>query len=209
MKVDQNVKPVSLTLLLILISSILVTVPRSMAAPDDRGEMGSVVAITAGGFLAGGTGGEGERQGTQAGGSFHLMLGEEVLPRLFIGIALDNYFGSAQGNDEFKTSSQVFGFGIEGRYRVSDSSRGLLILGGIGIGAGGYIREGEKFSGAEGSGGGSIWKLGLGYELGSGTPDGFTFTPRFTFQRLGQQMESKVSINIVTLGLEVLYAAGR
>jgi hypothetical protein len=179
----------------------------SYAAPEDRGEMGSLIGVTAGGFLGAGTGGEGERQPTQLGGSVHLVLGEEVLPRLTVGVGIDSYFGQRQGEGD--TRSQVFGFGFEGRYRFTDASRGLFVLTGIGIGAGGFINSGESFSGAEGSGGGSIWKVGVGYELGGEEVSGFTYTPRLTFQRLGAQGESEVSINLVSLGVEILYAGGR
>lgn len=190
----------------ILLLSLCYTV-NGFAAPEDRGGMGSLIGLSAGGFLGAGRGGEGERQATQLGGSVHLVLGEEVLPRLTVGISMDSYFGQQQGEGE--TKSQVFSFGFEGRYRFTDADRGLFLLTGLGIGAGGFINSGESFSGAEGSGGGSIWKLGVGYEMGGEEVSGFTYTPRLTFQRLGAQGESQVSINLISLGIEILYAGGR
>ena len=136
------------------------------------------------------------------------MLGEEVLPKLFVGIGVDAHidtFGSAQE----PSLSQLFAFGLEGRYRLSSSERGLLLIGGIGIGAGGFAAEGESLLSSETSSGGSIWKLGLGYELGGEESAGFTYIPRILFQRLGPQMESEVVINAISLGIEVLYASGR
>ena len=183
--------------------------PHAHAAPDTRGALGTVVTLSAGGFMGSGTDGEGQRNTSQIGGSFHLMLGEEVLPKLFLGIGIDAYFGSGQGDDSVE-HSQLFSFGFEGRYRLTNQRRGLLILTGLGIGVGGVIGEGESLSGAEGSGGGSIWKLGLGYELGRPTDrGGLLYIPSLIFQRLGPQMDSEVSFNIISLNLEVLYAAGR
>ena len=193
----------------LMIIAVNVEPPHAHAAPETRGALGTVVTLSAGGFMGSGTDGEGQRNTSQVGGSFHLMLGEEVLPRLFLGIGIDSYFGSGQGNESVERS-QLFSFGFEGRYRLTAQRRGLIALAGLGIGAGGVIREGESFSGAKGSGGGSIWKLGLGYELGNPRDrGGFLYIPSLIVQRLGPQMDSEVSFNIISINLEVLYATGR
>ena len=197
-------------LIQLMCSLILLTgYTQAYAAPETRGAFGTVVTLSAGGFMGSGTNGEGERNVSQAGGSFHLMLGEEVIPRLFVGLGVDSYFGSSQG-DQVTQTSQLFSFGFEGRYRLTSQTRGLILLAGLGIGVGGVINEGESLSDAEGSGGGSIWKAGLGYELGSSTEQsGLVYIPSLIFQRLGPQMDNEVSFNIISLNLEVLYAAGR
>ena len=179
------------------------------AAPETRGRMGTVFTLSAGGFMGTGTDGEGERNTSQIGGSFHLMLGEEVLPGLFVGLGLDSYFGSGEG-DQASNSSQLFSFGFEGRYRLTTQQSGLVILAGLGIGVGGIVEEGESLSDSDNSGGGSIWKIGLGYELGVPEQEGgLMYIPSLIVQRLGPQMDNQVSLNIISLNLEVLYATGR
>lgn len=183
-------------------------ISQAEAAPESRGAMGTVVTLGAGGFFGAGTDNVGARSPSQVGGLVHFMIGEEVLPRLSVGVSLDSYFGSSQGDD--RTTSQLFGFGFESRYRITQGARGLYLLGGLGIGVGGVIAEGESLVEAEGSGGGSVWKLGVGYELGdSKFSSGFIYAPSVTFQRLGPQMESEVSVNLISLSLDVIYATGR
>ena len=204
----------AITLNLVLISLLilselnLVGASRAIAAPETRGGQGTVVTLGAGGGFGAGTDNTGERSPSQLGGNTHFMIGEEVLPRIFVGVSMDAYFGSAQSKEE--STSQLFAFGFEGRYRLTQQARGLILLGGLGIGVGGVIREGETLTTAEDSGGGSVWKVGLGYELGD--PEvkrGFIYVPSVVFQRLGPQMESEVSFNLISLNLEVLYATGR
>jgi hypothetical protein len=179
------------------------------AAPENRGAMGTVVTLSTGGFMGTGTNGEGERNTSQLGGGFHLMIGEEVIPRLFLGLGIDSYFGSDQ-EENTSRASQLFSFGFEGRYRITAHQRGLILLAGLGVGVGGVINEGESITDAEESAGGSIWKVGLGYELGSENPtSSVVFIPSLIFQRLGPQMDNKVSLNIISLNMEVLYTAGR
>ena len=177
-------------------------------APDDRGAMGGVYAIGLGGFISTGEDDQGARLSSEYGMSVHLMLGEEVLPKLFVGIGIDAHIDPVSGVVE-PSLSQLYAFGMEGRYRLSGETRGLLLIGGLGIGAGGYASAGESLLSSDTSSGGSIWKLGVGYELGGESPDGFTYTPRLLFQRLGPQMESQVSVNMLSLSVELLYASGR
>ena len=126
-----------------------------------------------------------------------------------MGLGIDSYFGSGQ-DESISNTSQLFSFGFEGRYRLTDQRRGMILLAGLGIGVGGVVSDGESLTDAEGSGGGSIWKVGLGYELGSrDSKSEFVYVPSCIFQRLGPQMDNKVSLNIISLNLEVLYAAGR
>jgi hypothetical protein len=176
-----------------------------LAAPDDRGAMGGVFSLSGGGVIGFGDDEEGSALSSFLGQSMHLSFGEEVSPRLFIGLGFDGYFGATQ-DDLYALN--LFCFGMEGRYRLSASNRGLIILGGIGVGGGGF----SPIEGAQGGGsaGGSMWKLGLGYEINlSGSNRGFTLTPRLLYQRLGPQMESVVTINAFTLNIELMWSTGR
>lgn len=203
-------------LMMISLMISIITPVSAEASPDDRGALGSVYTLSLGGFVSAGTGADGERSPSQLGGGVHFMLGEEVLSRLFIGLGVDSYFGSGQGGsgaEGASTQSQAYALGLEARYRLTSAPRGLVFIGGIGFGVGGVIREGETLTDAEDSGGGSVWKLGLGYELGDvsdrADQSGFIYLPQLLFQRIGPQMDSEVSLNILSLGLEVVYASGR
>ena len=178
------------------------------AAPEDRGAMGGVYALSTGAFVATGTDQDDQRLSSQYGYSIGLFLGEEVLPKLFVGIHLNAHLDQF-GEGEAINQSQLYAFGLEGRYRLTGETHGLLALGGIGIGTGAFLSAGQSLTDADASGGGSIWKLGLGYELGGEQVSGFTYIPKLIFQRLGPQMENQVSMNVISLGLEVLYGAGR
>ena len=175
------------------------------AAPDDRGPMGGVFSLSGGGVMGFGDDDEGSALSSFLGQSTHISFGEEVSPRLFIALGFDGYFGATQ-DDLYALN--LFCFGLEGRYRLSASNRGLIILGGIGVGGGGF----SPVEGAQGGGtaGGSVWKVGLGYEINlSGSNRGFTLTPRLLYQRLGPQMESVVTINAFTLNIELMWSTGR
>ena len=180
----------------------------SWAAPEDRGAQGGIFAFSAGGFLATGTQEEGVRLPSQLGSSFRLALGEEVMPKLFVGIALDSYFDGSGPADE-AARTQLFAFGFEGRYRLTGEKMGLLLIGGLGIGAGAFMKQGETLTSADASGGGSVWKLGFAYELGSKIPDGVKYLPYILFQRVGPQMDNQVEISMLSFGIELLFAGGR
>lgn len=186
----------------------LMYLAQGYAAPEDRGAMGGVYALSTGGFIVTGTDQDEARLASQYGYSVGLFLGEEVLPKLFVGIHFNAHLDQF-GGGELPDQSQLYAFGLEGRYRLSGERRGLIVLGGIGIGTGAFLSEGQSLTEADASGGGSIWKLGLGYELGGEKVSGFTYTPKLTFQRLGPQMENKVSMNVMSLSLEILYGSGR
>ena len=110
----------------------------------------------------------------------------------------------------------MFFFGLDGRYRLTGRNKkrpaGLLLLAGIGLGAGGVavpVDNGEKDE-TEGVSGGSVWKVGLGYEIPFTTKGrGFTITPYVTFYHLRQQMESKISMQLISTGIEFMWSAGR
>jgi hypothetical protein len=212
MKCDQflSLRCISQVFTLLVVSCLLYIIDDGQvyAAPEDRGAMGSSYALSGGGYVVTGEDGEGVRLPSQYGYSLGLFLGEEVLPKIFVGVHFDVHLDEFAGGEE-PSKSQMFAFGLEGRARLTGDARGLLLLGGIGIGAGGFIAAGESLTDAEASSGGSIWKLGLGYELGGKQVTGLTYIPKLTFQRLGPQMESSVSINVIALSVEVLYGAGR
>lgn len=206
-KINQGTKIILIRFVSACTLSFLFTT-LGYAAPEDRGAMGGVYALSTGGFIVTGTDQDEQRLASQYGYSVGVFLGEEVLPKLFVGIHFNAHidqFGGGESPDQ----SQLYAFGLESRYRLSGENRGLIVLGGIGIGTGAFLSAGESLTGAENSGGGSIWKLGIGYELGGENVSGFTYIPKLSFQRLGPQMENKVSMNVVSLSLEVLYGSGR
>ena len=178
------------------------------AVPDDRGPMGGMISLGGGGYMGTGVDSEGQRLASHLGGSFNLSFGEEVWPRLFLGLGIESHFGQTQDQNY---ESMFYAFGLEGRYRLSQKQRGLIALAGLGIGGGGFtFKEGESEKNPGGSSGGSVWKIGIGYEIGvSDGPRGLTLVPRLIYQRLGPQMESKVSMDLISLNFELMWTSGR
>ena len=206
-KINQGTKTILIKFISVFTLSFLF-ITLGHAAPEDRGAMGGTYALSAGGFVVTGTDQEEQRLASQYGYSLALFLGEEVLPNLFMGIHFNAHINPF-GNGEPPNQSQLYAFGLESRYRLTGKSRGLIVLGGIGIGSGAFLSSGQSLTDADDSGGGSIWKLGLGYEIDGESVPGYTYMPKLTFQRLGPQMENKVSMNVVSLSLEILYSSGR
>ena len=178
------------------------------AVPDDRGPMGGMMAIGGGGYVGTGVDSDGQRLSSHLGGSFNLSFGEEVWPRLFLGLGIESHFGQTQDQNY---DSMFYAFGLEGRYRLTQKQRGLIVLGGLGIGGGGFtFKGGESEKTPGGSSGGSVWKMGIGYEIGlSEGPRGTTIVPRLIYQRLGPQMDSQVSMDLVSINFEIMWTSGR
>ena len=178
------------------------------AVPDDRGAMGGMISIGGGGYVGTGEDESGDRLSSPIGGSFNLSFGEEVWPRLFFGLSIDSHIGQTQDQNY---DAMFFAFGLETRYRLTQKQRGLIVLGGLGIGGGGFTfkkEASEKTPG--GSSGGSVWKVGVGYEIElSETPRGFTLVPRLIYHRLGPQMESQVSMDLISINFELMWTSGR
>ena len=170
--------------------------------------MGGVISVGGGGYIGTGTDSEGQRLSSNLGGSFNLSFGEEVWPRLFLGLGIESHFGQTQDQ---KYQAMFYAFGLEGRYRLTPQQKGLIILGGIGLGGGGFTyKEGESEKNPGGSSGGSVWKVGVGYEIDlSDKSRGFTLIPRIMYQRLGPQMESQVAMDLVSINFEVMWSSGR
>ena len=174
---------------------------------DDRGAKGVLLSTSFGGYGGAGTGVSGESLGWHTGTSGSLMIAEEVIPRLTIGLGSEFYFGNTSDN---RYEVSIFSLSLEGRWRLSSALRGLTLSVAVGIGGGGFTpASGQPPSVEEASGGGGLLKAGVGYELGSSNPGGFSFTPRLTYQRLGAQMGSEVSADLLSLGLEVAWESGR
>ena len=90
-------------------------------------------------------------------------------------------------------SESTLRHGPGGRYQLSSSERGLLLIGGIGIGAGGFAAEGESLLSSETSSGGSIWNFSaMNWEVKRAQ----VLPISELFQGLGPQMESEVVINL-------------
>jgi len=206
-RISQRISPRA-SLCASLCASLLLAAPaRGEELKDDRGSKGLQLTAAFGGYGGAGTGVSGEGLGLHRGTSASLLIAEEVVPRLTIGLGSDSYFGgSADGRYEVG----VYSFSLEARWRLSAHLRGLTVSGALGIGGGGFKpAAGQPASVEEASGGGGLWKLGVGYELGASAPGGFSLTPRLTYQRLGAQMGSQVSAQLVALAIEVSWESGR
>jgi len=174
----------------------------SVAAPDDRGPKGAILSVGGGGALLNGTGVEGEALAPAMGGSYLIGVREEVWPRLTLGLHIGGYMGSS----ELSKSLSLNGLILEGRWRFGEGLRGPVIMGGLGIGGGGLTDSEDADNDA--SGGGALWRVAFGYELGSGEP-GFSVTPSLAYEQLRAQMDSKVSVGVVSVNLEVAWEIGR
>ena len=80
--------------------------------------------------------------------------------------------------------------------------------GGLGIGGGGLTGSAQDQSAEDVSGGGAIWRVALGYELGS-SERGWSVTPNLAYEYLKPQMDSKVSLGTLSFNLEVAWELGR
>ena len=140
-----------------------------------------------------------------------ISIGEEVWPRLQLGLGLDFAAGSSQ-DERYET--QLFFFGLDSAYQLGAArSGGLSLHGGIGLGAGSLNEApGAPLSAREGSGsvGGSLWRLGLAYRLPlSDTSRGFTLRGRLDLHRVRSQSDSSMSFTLISLGLGIEWASGR
>ena len=198
----------SLYLILSIAFFLCTLTQQARAVPDDRGAMGGMISFAGGGYIGTGADENGERLSSQIGSSFSLSFGEEVWSGLFLGLSTEGHMGQTQDQ---AYDAMFYAFGLESRFRLSPQQRGLILIGGLGIGGGGFtFKDGESKKNPGGSSGGSVWKVGLGYEIGlSDQPRGWTLIPRFLYQRLGPQMESEVSIDLVSINLELMWTSAR
>jgi hypothetical protein len=183
------------------------------ATPDDRGAMGGLVALGIGGNLAFATDIDGQSTEMSSGFANHLTFGEEVWPNLFLG--LNFAFNQGETLESTPKTASLFLFGLDTRYRFTGTSKkrpaGFLLLAGIGLGAGGVVAN-DTQSPKENVGvsGGSVWKVGVGYEIPFTTKGrGFTLTPMVNFYHLRQQMDSLISMQLLNMGIEFMWSAGR
>lgn len=174
----------------------------SQSAPDDRGPKGAVLSIGGGGFFTHATGLEGEALEPGFGGSYSIGIREEVWPRLMLGLHIGGYMGGHEQYQSFSLNGLLF----DVRWRFGENQRGTVLMGGLGIGGGGFTDpiEGEDNASA----GGALWRLALGYEFGSKEP-GWSFTPSLAYEQLRAQMDSKVSVGVLSFNLEVAWEIGR
>ena len=79
------------------------------------------------------------------------------------------------------------------------------------MGAGGAVAtDAQSQKDNTGLSGGSVWKVGVGYEIPFTTKGrGFTLTPMLNFYHLRQQMDSLISMQLLSVGVEFMWSAGR
>lgn len=148
------------------------------------------------------TGAEGEDLAPAMGGSYLIGIREEVWPRLTLGLHIGGYVGSSERSKSLSLNGLI----LEGRWRFGEGLRGPVLMGGLGIGGGGFTDSNDPDSDA--SGGGALWRLALGYELGSDEP-GLSVTPSVSYEQLRAQMDSKVSVGVLSVNLEFAWELGR
>ena len=199
---------------LTLLSSLLfifslISASKVEGAEDDRGPRGTILSLGFAPHLGTFEDQSGDR-GSSVGGTGALSLTEEVWPRLQIGLGLDIGEGTAQDD---RYAVQLFFFGLESSYQLSSGRSGLTVHGGIGLGAMTLSAvEGAPPSArtGEGSVGGSLWRLGLGYRIPlSNEAAGFTLLPRLDLHRVRPQSQSSMSYTMVGLALSLEWASGR
>jgi len=172
------------------------------AAPDDRGAKGAVFSLGGGVYYADATGLEGEALAPSMGGAYSLGIREEVWPRLMLGLNIAGYVG---GTEDFESFS-LNGLLLEARWRLDEGLRGPVLMGGLGIGGGGL--SGGQAGEEDVSGGGALWRVAIGYEL-VGEQVGWSVTPSLAYENLRAQMDSKVSLSVFSLSLELAWELGR
>ena len=181
---------------------LIVHTPSAEAAPEDRGEKGAMFSLGAGGFVGTGTDTEASEVGGLMGSTFTFSAREEVWPKLSLGLAGRYHMGTSDSFEELSLGALY----IDARWRFGGGLRGLNLSGGLGIGGGGFA---TSVSGAEdASAGGAIWRVGVGYELGP-KEVGWSVTPTLSYEQLRAQMDSEVSLNLISLSVELTWELGR
>jgi hypothetical protein len=194
---------VLITSLAILVGGgLIIHTPSAEAAPEDRGEKGAMFSLGAGGFVGTGTDTEASDVGGVMGSTFTFSAREEVWPKLSLGLAGCYHMGTSDRFEELSLGALY----IDARWRFGGGLRGLNLSGGLGIGGGGFA---ASVSGAEdASAGGAIWRVGVGYELGP-KEVGWSVTPTLSYEQLRAQMDSEVSLNLISLSVELTWELGR
>ncbi len=176
---------------------------------DDKGKLGGVLAFSAGSSIGYGTDTDGKSSSSFIGTAFQFHFGEEVWQGLHLGLSFDMAQGKTQDD---KYNQSLFAFGPEIRWRLSDDYRGFYFIGGIGVGGGGLttIKQKDKNDFPGGSSGGSIWKLGMGYVFPLyENQNRFLLSPKLLYQRMGEQFDSKATLDTFCLTIELLWGSGR
>jgi hypothetical protein len=176
------------------------------AAEDDRGPRGFYIG-GGGGLVTGtATDGDGDDAGSFFGTGGQLRFGEEVVPRLIIGLEVGG--GGGAGSDD-RYDLSVGGFVLQVGWRPLSTRPGLLLLAGTGLGGGGLTAKGDD--GLEGDGGGAFHQVGIMYEFAfsGGDYDGWRVAPSFRWNLVPAAGPEGAGISSFAIGLETVWYAGR
>lgn len=174
------------------------------AADDPRGQRGWFVAGGGGGVIGGAVDDAGRDTPSFFGTGGGFRFGEEVIPRLTLGL---EFSGAGGSGDAF--SAGIGGLFLQSTYRPGWGTEGLVFLLGTGVGGGSLTADDD--GGPEGAGGGAIFQAGVSYELDFfGAPDeGVAFAPFVRWHFVPSTPDNEVQFSAFVVGLEVPYYAGR
>ena len=147
---------------------------------------------------------EGRSAGTWTGGGGVLRLGEEVVPGLTLGLAFGGGSG-AGSSDRFDLG--VGGFVVQVGWRPFEAYPELQVLAATGLGGGSLTPKGDD--GVEGAAAGALHQVGLTYEIDLGDPHGVALGPALQWSVVPPSEGAEAWISAITLGLEVVWYAGR
>ena len=177
----------------------------ALAAPEDRGPRGSYVAIATGIVMGSATDVEGESAGSHIGSAFSLRFGEEVLPRLTVGM---NISGAQANANQSLYETYFAGLLFDASWQPAEDLP-LSILFGTGFGGGELTPKGAD--GFKGQVAGAIHILGLQYDLRwpRNHGGGWCLSPYLRGHFLPASGESEAQIFTWAMGIETNWSWGR
>ncbi|MBU1432851.1 hypothetical protein KKF91_20110 [Myxococcota bacterium] len=176
------------------------------AAPEDRGLRGYYVGGGLGFALGQATDDLARDTGSFYGMSYHLRVGEEVLPRFSLGLDFLSA-GGAGGNDQFDAGGG--GFLLQAGWRPLPSQEGLSLL--LGTGVGGFSVTGKNGGEYDGLVGGAMYQIAALYDIQvSGAPGepGWSLAPSISALFIPTS-SGEASAMIFSLGVDLTWFGGR
>jgi hypothetical protein len=191
------------------LSALAITVVSTISAPasaadDPRGQRGWFVAGGGGGVIGRAVDDRGRDTPSYFGAGGGFRFGEEVIPRLTLGL---EFSGAGGSGDAFEAG--LGGFFLQSTYRPGWGTEGLVLLLGTGVGGGSLTAADD--GGPDGGGGGAIFQAGVAYEFDFfGAPDeGVAFSPYVRWHYVPSTPDNEVQFSAFVVGLEVPFYAGR
>jgi hypothetical protein len=177
----------------------------SYAAPEDRGPRGSYVAVATGMIMGSATDLTGESAGSHIGSAYSLRFGEEVLPRLTIGMNISG--GQATANQDLY-ETYFAGLLFDATWQPK-ASVPISILLGTGFGGGELTPRGTP--GFSGQVAGAIHVLGIHYDLRwtRAHGGGWCVSPYLRGHLLPASGDSQTHIITWAVGVETAWSWGR